>query len=215
MIYAAVRDPMLNFPKIEIPRPGHDQCKCVGCSATVEYSKKSVVYEVIGIACSYECSDSLNIPIPHYVAKPVLDKDLDIDTEVDAPELESSKVEVSKPISCPECNGQKMGRGYSHTDNCSLSTKGKTMQSLSDKTEKEKCSACGGERRGRGFAHKGNCPESTAFKLAKLKETSISPDKMGEKCSVCGGQRKGRGFSHTAGCSQSTAARLASSGLKQ
>ena len=62
----------------------------------------------------------------------------------------------NKPATCSECNGGLKGRGYKHTDECSLNTKNKTPNNRT-------CDKCGGKARGRGFSHVGDCKNKSSL----------------------------------------------------
>ena len=198
-IFAHSADPkVLDGKFITVTAGGEENMACGNCGKIVDFTPNAID-DVDSIACSNSCADILYFAPERQKAKEKRMQEAKDRIESDALAAEAiaagetPAVKPSElPENCSECNGPKRGRGYTHTDGCSLS---KGVVKDPNKVVAT-CPACGGPAKGRGFTHKSGCSDVAKKQAALAAELANKP-----KCSVCGGAARGRGFSHKPDCS--------------
>lgn len=144
-ILALLKDPNVPGNKVgHVKTPGPLNGTCAGTGEELTY--QPTFYEVIEVAKDLNAAREAGWF--KVAPEPVR---LEPKPEVQKYEQPIKKPAEKKPENCPECGGNRKGRGYQHKDGCKLDSRNNIAKS------KEKCPECGGLKRGRGFSHTPTC----------------------------------------------------------
>lgn len=164
LILAKLNDPMVPGGKIgHIRTPGPLTGVCAGTGETLTYEPDRL-YDILEVAKNWAAAKVagwVRRP-PERVVQPATPHVTDTsDADIPGDVVKASSVAVatiapapSKPKVCPECKGQRRGRGYAHAEGCSQDSRNTVVHYDKDKAV---CPECKGTRRGRGFAHRDGC----------------------------------------------------------
>lgn len=182
-IYALVNDEAYEFlgGKIDLLSAGTIEAKCNDCGIDILHGKS--LYDIKSICCSRECAERSGLfnfkglTMNEQNVVNTMSESVTVESVAPASVVGSTVVNadpqptVTKTVkaNCSECGGLPKGRGWAHTDTCSLST---AFKLAAARGPVRTCPACSGPAKGRGFTHTADCSD-VAARVAKAAEKNV------------------------------------------
>ena len=125
------------FGKFVVSRDAGHTLECP-CGSSVSFdATQAEADKIVTVFCGETCRKD---HIDDWLHIPVL-----------VPSTAKTDSKSDKPKFCPECDGLRSGKGYAHTDDCSLKPQ------PVEREVKPPCTECDGPARGKGYTHVDGC----------------------------------------------------------